>query len=269
MHSFHKTRIAPTPSGYLHPGNAASFLLTQLLAQKFGAKILLRIDDGDAQRYRSLYAQHIFDSLAQLNIEYNEGPRNVADLEKVWSQRYRLPLYEAALEKLINNNQVFACICSRTVVVCDCEEKHLPFETTGSALRLRTTEASLQVRTLNEKLITASLPPAMKNFIVRKRDGLPAYQLCSVVDDLYFGVDLVVRGEDLWDSTLAQLQLAHALGDDRFAKICFVHHPLLLDERGEKLSKSAGNFIEGPNARFDLPALQRIAQDWMQNFVHL
>lgn len=264
MQQFHKTRIAPTPSGYLHPGNIASFLLTQALAQRYGAKILLRIDDGDAQRYRPSYAQHIFDTLWQLNVAHDEGPESVSDLETTWSQRRRMHLYEAALQTLISNQKLFACTCSRTTTGCDCADKRLPLDTAGAALRLHTTAAPASVRTLNEPALVKSLPPGMENFMVRRRDGLPAYQLCSVVDDLHFGVDLVVRGEDLWPSTLAQLQLSEAMGEERFAKICFVHHPLLLSTQGEKLSKSAGNFVTGPHTAFDLPALQTIAQDWIK-----
>ena len=82
----------------------------------------------------------------------------------------------------------------------------------------------------------------MKDFVVRKRDGFPAYQLTSVVDDLYYGVDLVVRGDDLWDSTVAQHFLAEKLGkEEEFGAIGFYHHPLLMAEGERKLSKSAGD----------------------------
>ena len=80
----------------------------------------------------------------------------------------------------------------------------------------------------------------MRDFIVRKKDGLAAYQLISVIDDLYFDVDLVVRGEDLWPSTLAQHYLATLLGQDSFRDIAFYHHPLIMDATGHKLSKSTG-----------------------------
>ncbi len=84
------------------------------------------------------------------------------------------------------------------------------------------------------------LPDAVKDFIVRKKDGFPAYQLTSVIDDLYYGVDLVVRGQDLWASTLAQHYLASIGGMD-LGSVTFFHHPLLLGTSGVKLSKSAGD----------------------------
>jgi glutamyl/glutaminyl-tRNA synthetase len=76
--------------------------------------------------------------------------------------------------------------------------------------------------------------------VVRRKDGLPAYQLASVVDDLHFGIDFIVRGEDLWPSTLVQLYLAEMLEARAFTAIRFLHHPLLKGADGEKLSKSAG-----------------------------
>jgi len=89
-------------------------------------------------------------------------------------------------------------------------------------------------------LIETELPAEMDNFVVRKKDGFPAYQLTSVIDDLHYGVDQIVRGVDLWHSTLAQHQLAVALGRDDFKNITFYHHPLINDAMGNKLSKSAG-----------------------------
>src|SRR5690349_22536389 len=95
--SFHKTRIAPTPSGYLHIGNALSFLITANLAKKAGAKLLLRIDDLDRERTQKQYIEDIFDTLHFLQIEWEEGPKNYAAYESTWSQVHRMRLYEVAL----------------------------------------------------------------------------------------------------------------------------------------------------------------------------
>jgi glutamyl-tRNA synthetase len=81
----------------------------------------------------------------------------------------------------------------------------------------------------------------MQHFIVRKKDGFPSYQLASVIDDIHFGVDLVVRGADLFESTLAQICLSTRLPANPFAHTCFLHHPLVQDLQGRKLSKSAGD----------------------------
>jgi glutamyl-tRNA synthetase len=107
--------------------------------------------------------------------------------------------------------------------------------------RLRTdADVPLTVRTLEHPIIS-SLPREQQDFVVRKKDGFPAYQLTSLIDDDHFGVDLIVRGTDLWPSTLAQHYLAGVLGMDRFKQSAFYHHALLPATGGRKLSKSAGD----------------------------
>lgn len=239
---FAKTRLAPTPSGYLHAGNALNFLLTAALAKQCGAKLLLRIDDLDRERYRTAYAVDVFETLSFLNIHWNEGPRRLEEFESLWSQQCRMNLYEAALEKLKVKNAVFACTCSRTQTEhCCCKEKGLSLDAPKVSWRLHTTADLIAVRTLNGNTRNVALPDEMKNFVVRKKDGLPAYQLASVVDDLHFNVDVIVRGEDLWPSTVAQHFLARQLDEEKFSAIRFYHHPLLKTATGEKLSKSAGD----------------------------
>lgn len=269
--SFYKTRLAPTPSGYLHQGNVANFLLTAALAQHTGARLLLRIDDSDNDRYRRAYAQHIFDVLQQLNIEYDEGPKNITQLEKTWSQQHRMPLYQKAIQRLIEKDALFACACSRTTIICTCAAKKLSLHTPDAALKLNTTpDAAVTVKNINGTFTTTTLPPNMQQFVVRRKNGLPAYHLCSVVDDVHFGVDLIVRGEDLWPSTVAQQVLAVALGEERFSHIAFVHHPLLQSNNGIKLSKSAGDGRQHAGANFstdEVEALKKIVKDWMRKIL--
>ena len=109
-----KFRIAPTPSGFLHRGNATNFLLTACRAACAGAVLRLRIDDLDQERVRREYVEDIFESLCWLGIHWQEGPANVDDQEKSYSQRYRIPRYEALLQQLKESGKVFACNCSRT-----------------------------------------------------------------------------------------------------------------------------------------------------------
>jgi glutamyl/glutaminyl-tRNA synthetase len=240
---FNKTRIAPTPSGYLHLGNVLSFAVTALLARKSGAKILLRIDDLDQARINKLYLQDIFDTLNFLEIPWDEGPRNLQEFQDDYSQLHRMPMYKEALKKLADEGLVFACTCSRsqlTIGECSCLEKEIPLSAQNTCWRLLTgVNTEIQVKNYNGNIIKAPLPKEMHNFVVKKKDGFPAYQLTSVIDDLFFGVDLVVRGEDLWPSTLAQHLLANVLRKNGFADVTFYHHPLLM-EAGKKLSKSAG-----------------------------
>src|SRR6188768_2417676 len=96
-----RTRIAPTPSGYLHEGNLYSFVLTWLLAKSSGGQVLLRIDDMDGTRVRSEYLQDIFETLAFVGLTYDEGPVNLADFEQHFGQQHRLAQYESLLADLI------------------------------------------------------------------------------------------------------------------------------------------------------------------------
>jgi glutamyl/glutaminyl-tRNA synthetase len=242
---FNKTRIAPTPSGFLHVGNILSFAVTAALARKHGAKILLRIDDLDRARVSPEYLTDIFDTLRFLEIPWDEGPQDVADFEARFSQIHRMHLYNDALEQLAAGGFVFSCICSRKQLneagECSCFEKQIPLNTPDASWRLYTGDALLKIKSYNGAMIHTQLPAEMENFIVRKKDGFPAYQLTSVIDDLFYGVDLIVRGEDLWPSTLAQIQLAKLLNKPAFNEVVFYHNPLLLEPSGEKLSKSAGS----------------------------
>jgi len=238
---FSKTRIAPTPSGFLHLGNVLSFAITASLARESGAKLLLRIDDLDQARVNKEYIHDIFDTLNFLEIPWDEGPRNAKEFEESYSQLHRMDLYNAALKQLADGGFVFSCTCSRKQTDCTCMDKQIPLATENASWRLITGGyPKLSVKNYNGEIIKAALPAEMQNFIVKKKDGFPAYQLTSVIDDLFYGVDLIVRGDDLWPSTLAQHELALALSKNAFGDIAFYHHPLLMEASGKKLSKSAG-----------------------------
>ncbi|WP_298740152.1 glutamate--tRNA ligase family protein [uncultured Chitinophaga sp.] len=249
--TFRKTRIAPTPSGFLHLGNILSFALTAAIARKTQARILLRIDDLDRDRATREYVEDIFSTLRFLNIPWDEGPRDYLGFETAYSQLHRMNLYREALEHLRESKQVFACNCSRTRIAAlspdgtypgTCRYKGIPLDEENVSWRLCTTgEEQVQVKTLSGQRIKTVLPPSMSSFVVRKKDGFPAYQLTSIIDDQYFGIDLVVRGEDLWPSTLAQLYLSSLLPGNNFQHSTFWHHPLLMGPGDRKLSKSAGD----------------------------
>jgi glutamyl-tRNA synthetase len=277
---FNKTRLAPTPSGFLHAGNILSFAITAALACKHQANILLRIDDMDRARATPEYLADVFDTLRFLEIPWDEGPANADEFERTFSQLHRMPLYNAALEELKNKDAVFACNCSRKQLLetgtCTCINKNIPLNAPDASWRLRTDNAPINVKTYAGETISAELPADIQNFVVRKKDGFPAYQLTSLIDDLFYGVDLFVRGQDLWHSTLAQLALARILGKEAFGETVFYHHSLLLEPLGQKLSKSAGSTsvrfmrIEGKSRRYvfeeisSLIGLDNIAEDWQQ-----
>ncbi|MCJ8211771.1 glutamate--tRNA ligase family protein [Mucilaginibacter sp. RS28] len=248
--TFTRTRIAPTPSGFLHVGNVLSFAVTAALAEQYGAKILLRIDDLDQARVNPAFVQDIFDTLNFLEIPWHEGPKGYADYQENWSQLHRMEHYKKLLEQLRQQQLVFACTCSRADIKRfsndetypgTCLIQHKDLNTPESSWRLKTVkDATVAVKGL-KAITTERLPASMQNFVVRKKDSFPAYQLSSLADDIFFGVDLIVRGQDLRDSTLAQLHLAQSLGLQSFLDTAFYHHPLIKGNNGLKLSKSAGD----------------------------
>jgi len=226
--------MAPTPSGFLHLGNACNFVLNWLAARHApGARLLLRIDDLDAERKRPEYVQDIFDTLHWLGLDWDDGPRSPEDFEKNWSQQHRLPLYEKTLGALRSGGHLFACAKSRRDLAPF--EGDYPTQFREQHLSLDASDVTWRIKT---PLPRPSGLPA--DFVVRRRDGIPAYQVASLTDDLHFGITHVVRGADLIESTEAQRYLAQSLGSASFLDIHFLHHPLLLDESGGKLSKSAG-----------------------------
>ncbi len=246
---FH-TRLAPTPSGWLHAGNGTSFLITWLLARASEGTVLLRIDDLDRARQRDEYVEDIFRTIDWLEIDYDRGPSGPDDLAANWSQLHRLPSYEQALLQLREEEVLYACTCSRKRIRAHrsdgiypglCRNRRLPLDRPNTAWRVRIPQGFMvPIDDLIHATRSVDLSRSMNDFVVRQKDGFPAYQIASLVDDRYFDIDGIVRGADLLDSTAAQIWLADQLGWPEFRQSCFLHHALQRDETGTKLSKSQG-----------------------------
>lgn len=236
-------RIAPTPSGFLHIGNAFNFLLVEKLSIEHQARIFLRMDDLDKERSRPEYVQDIFDTLHWLGIEWHMGPQNAQQLA-TWSQQRRLPLYASFVEQLKQKNLVFPCTCSRKMQENAAYNGHCLHEPPApGAFQLRAKTPDNMQTTVADAL-AGSLQADwtdMRYFVVQGKNGKASYQVASVVDDVHFGVTDVVRGIDLLSSTAAQCWLADQCQLGGFQKINFYHHPLLQNAHGEKISKSAGD----------------------------
>jgi glutamyl-tRNA synthetase len=247
---FQLTRYAPTPSGLLHLGNVYSFILTYHLAKKYGAKILLRIDDIDRKRVRKTYIEDIFTTLDFLELPYHTGPKNAVDFERNFSQIKRYSLYMTALETIKSSGILFGCDCSRRKIKkmnrrCFysgyCRNRGLDFKQKDVAWRIRLdSDQQLMYKDLTQKSFLGKIPKDIADCVLKRKDGLPAYQLTSLVDDLHFGTDLIVRGQDLWSSSLAQVYLSGFLPENNFSDTVFVHHPLITGPDLKKLSKSSG-----------------------------
>ncbi|GGG51853.1 glutamate--tRNA ligase family protein [Hymenobacter glacieicola] len=246
------SRLAPTPSGFLHLGNAINFTLTWLLTRRAGGTLHLRIDDLDRARFRQAYLDNIFRTLEWLGLDYDHGPTGPDDFERHFSQRHFLPDYEAILQAAQQAHPAvfYACRCSRSelarLVLPDgrypgtCQHQPLPLTTPDAAWRAHVpTPTPVRFLDLLQGPVALQLDESLGDFIVRKKDGAAAYQVASIVDDVRLGITLVVRGLDLLPSTAAQLWLAQYLpGQHSFATTQFAHHGLILDTAGQKLSKS-------------------------------
>jgi len=244
-----KTRIAPTPSGYLHAGNAFNFLVSAELAQLFSAELTLRIDDLDAERSRPEFVEDIFRSLKWLGIRWHHGPQDADDFRSRWSQQLRLKRYRSLVERLRAQGLLYPCECSRTQLSDQqrgdhrCRERTAIGGADGVPLRLRIPEhCAVEMQELNGQITTLDLAALMPDPVILQRgSGRPAYQIASLCDDLDQGITFIVRGADLLPSTACQLFLAEVLQEQAFLTIRAHHHPLTRDAAGHKLSKSAGS----------------------------
>lgn len=243
------TRLSPTPSGYLHLGNALNFVYVWLMARSQNAKLILRIDDLDTARSRSEYVEDIFRTLDWLGIDYDEGPTGPQELEKKYSQTLRIDRYMELVSSL--KKETFVCTCTRKQIrkisptlayPGTCRYLNLDAALVGeSCVRILVPEDTfIEWDDLKQGPQRIDLFRQIPDFVVLRKDGIPAYQIASLADDIDMGVNILVRGEDLKDSTAAQLFLADKLGFAGFQDARFLHHPLLRGPGGEKLSKSAG-----------------------------
>jgi glutamyl/glutaminyl-tRNA synthetase len=232
-------RLAPTPSGYLHLGNAVNFVLTWLLVRRASGTLHLRIDDLDRARLRRPYLENIFRVIDWLGIDYDHGPSGPDDFLRHYSQVLHLPAYNRVLRRLAQRpGLLYGSQRSRTGGAAEA----VPLATPGAAWRARV-PAGTCIKLIDgwQGATQVPLATALADFIVRKKDGVAAYQLASAADDLRLGTTLIVRGLDLLPSTAAQLWLAAQLSETQaFNSGClqFYHHSLLTDAAGNKLSKS-------------------------------
>jgi glutamyl/glutaminyl-tRNA synthetase len=233
-------RLAPTPSGYLHLGNAVNFVLTWLLVRRAGGTLHLRIDDLDRARLRRSYLENIFRVVDWLGLDYDQGPSGPDDFLRHYSQLLHLPSYNQILRRLAQRPDLLqGSVRSRTGGAA---EAAVALATPGVAWRAQVPAGTaITWGDSMQGALAVPLAAEMPDFVVRKKDGVAAYQLASVVDDLRLGTTLIVRGLDLLASTAAQLWLAAQLPETaRFAPahIQFYHHGLLTDAAGHKLSKT-------------------------------
>ncbi len=247
------TRFAPSPTGYLHLGHVVNAVYVWGLAAAVGGRVLLRLEDHDRTRWRPDYERALLDDLEWLGLE--PDPPGVAELRggpSPYRQSDSGAAYREALCRLAATDLVFACDCSRREIDAEaggafnretrypghCRERGLPLDG-NRGVRLRVGPG--EERFLDGRLGERRQDPSAQcgDLLLRDRLGHWTYQFAVVVDDLRHGVDLVIRGEDLVDSTGRQLRLARLLG--RGTEPVFLHHPILRKPDGAKLSKASGD----------------------------
>lgn len=250
-----KSRLAPTPSGLLHLGNAFSFILTWLLVRKAGGSLHLRIDDLDAPRVNPESVEDIFRQIEWLGLDYDSGPTGPDDLERRHSQRLRTDRYRQVLTELAERSgKVYACRCSRSQIKAvsldglypgTCRHSRHPLAESDVAWRISVppdTAIAIPEMFLGARAgAQVQLDQEMGDFVVFRKEGIPAYQIASVTDDFDLEIDLIVRGQDLLASTAAQIFLAEQLSWPSIGKAAYLHHPLLMGRDSLKLSKSKGS----------------------------
>jgi glutamyl-tRNA synthetase/glutamyl-Q tRNA(Asp) synthetase len=231
------TRFAPSPTGYLHLGHVVNAIYVWGIARALDGDVLLRIEDHDRIRSRPEYEAALLEDLAWLGFLPDAG------LQPVLRQSETSWAYEQALDRLRASTQVYACECSRKDIGTErydgrCRERRLDIGPgRGIRVQIGSGEEAFEDALLGR--LTQTPAEQCGDLLVRDRDGHWTYQFAVTVDDLRQDITLVIRGADLVSSTGRQLLLARMLGRENAP--VFLHHPLIRDDRGDKLSKSAGD----------------------------
>jgi len=250
----YRGRVAPSPTGYLHLGHARTFWIAQERARAAGGVLIFRNEDLDAQRCRPEFVQAMYDDLRWFGLDWKEGP-DVGGPFVPYSQSERRDFYLDAWRKLRDSGAIYPCTCSRRDLEHALSPPHddadeIPYPGTcrlrpwNAADFLLPVGVSWRFRVPDGRTVSFhdglrgkqnfAAAKDFSDFLVWRRDDIPAYQLACVVDDDAMEVTEVVRGADLLKSTARQILLYEALG---FAAPAWAHCELLTDEAGVRLAK--------------------------------
>ena len=231
-------RFAPSPTGPLHFGTMIAAVASFLQARAQQGQWLVRIEDVDTVRCIKGADSQMLETLDAFGLHWDG---------EVLYQSQRTAIYEQALATLKQNNLIYPCTCSRKQLADEtgiaspiypgtCQQQS-DWSLTDYAVRLRVTDDNIVFTDTVYAMQEQNLADIVGDFVIKRRDGLFAYQLAVVVDDAEQKITEVVRGADLLDSTARQIYLQHCLG---YPTPNYCHLPLALDAAGNKLGKSSG-----------------------------
>lgn len=246
-------RFAPSPSGRMHLGNIFCALLAWLSARSQNGRMLLRIEDLDTSRCTEEKARVLIDDLLWLGLDWDSGAMPGHTPDKFYQSR-RSGIYKSFFDKLAAEDLIYPCFCSRAGLhaasaphasdghfiypgTCRClteDERRQKLPTHKHSWRIKVPDAEFTFTDLHYGRQSINLAREWGDFIVRRSDGIYAYQLAVVVDDALMGVTEVIRGSDLLSSTAPQLYLYSLLG---LTPPKFGHLPLLTASDGRRLAK--------------------------------
>ncbi len=252
-----RLRFAPSPTGWLHVGNARTAIYNWLQAQREDGVLILRIEDTDQVRSRRDFEQAILEDLAWLGVQWQEGPERGGPFGP-YRQSERLHLYSEYAQCLQSSGRAYPCYCTdeelaarraealaqrrpprydgRCRYLSAAQRRGLEAQGRRPSIRFRADEEPIAVNDLIRGMVT--FPPGfVGDFVIIRFDGLPTYNFAAVVDDALMGITDVIRGEDHLSNTPRQIMLYQAMG---FTVPRFAHHALLLGPDGHRLSKRHG-----------------------------
>ena len=251
-----RTRMAPSPTGFFHIGNAKTTLYNWLLARKHEGAFILRLEDTDLERSKAEYADIIGDALTWLGLDWDEGPGFGGAPDKgaygPYRQSQRLDLYRREAQRLLDEDAAYKCFASKEEIEAERalarEQKRAPRRSTwrdaspdqvaamGDApyvIRFKVPEGVSEIDDLLQGMVRVD-NREIEDFVILRADGTPVFHLAVVVDDGLMKITHVIRGDDHLTNAAKHVLLFHALG---YEVPRFVHHPLIHDEQGQKYSK--------------------------------
>lgn len=249
-------RLAPSPTGAQHLGNARTYLLAWLSARNQSGRVILRTEDIDSPRVKPWAMQQAIDDLRWLGLDWDEGP-DVGGSHSPYIQTERVSIYQTALDSLIQMNLVYPCTCTRTDIDAAASAPHEAIDgpiypgtcaswTLGDEIpaagnycwRFRATDVPFTIVDRLKGKVTLNVARQLGDFPVTRKNLQAAYQLAVVVDDNAMGVNEVVRGDDLLASAFRQSDLQQALG---LQAVAYIHVPLVVGIDGKRLAKRHGD----------------------------